>query len=90
MLDALAVEASEPRHLITIHDYAREFALDRDACVRILDESGFMPASGYAVVDFGDIPIELDDAPAAALEEFLRREGGRIVSDGMIGQKMSS
>ena len=46
-----------------------------DACVKILDEAGFLPMSGIATVDLLDIPHGLS---ARETERFLRDNGARI------------
>jgi hypothetical protein len=44
-----------PRLLMIVTGY-RTLAIDEDACVKILDEAGFLPMSGIATVDLLDIP----------------------------------
>ena len=50
-------------------------ALDRDRCVQILRECGFLPTGPVGVVNLGQIP---DDLNAEELERFLREDGADI------------
>ena len=53
----------------------RSLALDKDTCVRILRESGFLPGHTIGVVYLGNIPNGLD---AKETEKFLRERGALI------------
>jgi ethanolamine utilization protein EutP (predicted NTPase) len=50
-------------------------ALDQDACVQILRESGFLPKGPIGVVNFLDLP---EDLSAEDLRKFLRENGADI------------
>jgi len=55
--------------------YGQEFALDRDRCIEILRECGFLPTVRFVVLNFMDIP---DGLNAKELEQYLRRNGAQI------------
>jgi hypothetical protein len=63
-----------PRLLMIVTGY-RTLAIDEDACVKILDEAGFLPMSGIATVDLLDIPQGLS---ARETERFLRDNSAKI------------
>jgi hypothetical protein len=50
-------------------------ALDRDTCIQILGEGGFVPSHGFIVVSFCDIP---DGLNADELEQYLREHGAEL------------
>ena len=59
--------------------YGQEFALDRDRCIEILRECGFLPTTRWLVLSFWDIP---DGLNATELELYLRRNGAEICGSG--------
>ena len=63
-----------PRLVIFVTGYGTP-AIDEYACVKILDEAGFLPTSGIATVNLLDIPDGLD---VKETERFLRENGGKI------------
>jgi hypothetical protein len=63
------------RMLLVVNAAAKELALDRDACVRILDEGGFLLPSGCVSVHLCDIPEELS---AEETKRFLLDHGADI------------
>jgi len=54
---------------------ANKLALPENTCILILDQQGFLPASGWVMVHLCDIPNGLN---ANETESFLRREGAKI------------
>ena len=50
----------------------RQLALDKDACLGILRECGFLPTQRFGVVNLGVIP---DGLNAKETERFLREKG---------------
>jgi len=68
----------EPRLLIVASDYLKR-AIDDDACVKILDEAGFLHTTGIVLVNLMDIPTGLN---AERTEKFLREEGFKICPNG--------
>ena len=63
-----------PRLVIFVTGYGTP-AIDEDACAKILDEAGFLPAGGIATVNLLDIPDGLD---VKETERFLRENGAKI------------
>ena len=59
--------------------YGQEFALDRDRCIEILRECGFLPTVRFVVLNFMDIP---DGLNAKELEQYLLRNGAQICGFG--------
>jgi hypothetical protein len=57
----------------------REFALDQDRCIEILDECGFLPKTRFGVLSFCGIP---DGLNAKELENYLRRNGTQTCNFG--------
>jgi hypothetical protein len=53
----------------------QELALDRDSCIQILRECGYVPTSRYAVAHFTKIP---DGLNAKEIERFLRERGAEL------------
>jgi hypothetical protein len=66
--------SKKERLIITVTGYGT-LAIDEDACVKILDEAGFLPTSGIAMVNLLDIPDGLD---VKETERFLRENGAKI------------
>jgi len=65
----------EPVLIIVVNRVDRELALDRDACLQILREGGFLRGPAVRVVRLIDIP---DGLNAADLEKFLQENGSRL------------
>jgi hypothetical protein len=63
-----------PRLLMIVTGY-RTLAIDEDACVKILDEAGFLPAGGVGVVNLMDLPPGMN---AAETERYVRENGAKI------------
>jgi hypothetical protein len=71
----LGISKKIPRLLVVVSAVARRLALDHDACVRILDEAGFLLPSGCVSVHLCDIPEELS---AEETKRFLLDHGADI------------
>jgi hypothetical protein len=54
---------------------AGAWPLDRDTCIQILGEGGFLPSHGLIVVSFCEIP---DGLNADELEQYLRERGAEL------------
>ena len=67
--------AGEQQILITVTEAGHARALDDDACVEILRESGFLRGGRIHVIMLSDIPDGLD---AVELAKFLREYGGQL------------
>jgi hypothetical protein len=74
----LGLSDKGPRLLVIASDYRRR-AIDGDACVKILDEAGFLHTTGIVLVNLMDIPTGLN---AEQTEKFLREEGFKICPNG--------
>ena len=61
--------------MLVIRATARELALDHDACIRILDEAGFLASNGCAMVRFCDVPEGLS---ADETKSYLRENGDQL------------
>ena len=61
--------------LVVLTLAGRGLALDADACVQILRESGFLPRGAMGLVNLGKIPNGLN---AKETERFLREHGAEI------------
>ena len=59
--------------------YGQQFALDRDRCIEILREGGFLPRTRFVVLHFCGIPGGLN---AKELEQYLRTNGAQICGTG--------
>ena len=68
------IAGSEARFLLILTDRDLGQA-EQDAYVKILDEGGFLPAAGMAMVDFTLIPCGLN---AKEAERFVRENGAQI------------
>jgi len=68
----------EQRFWVTILP-GQKFALDRDRCIEILGECGFLPTVRFVVLNFMNIP---DGLTAKELEQYLRRNGAQICGTG--------
>jgi hypothetical protein len=64
----------KPRYLVVLDDGSQR-ALSNDRCIEILDEAGFLHASGFGGVSLVDIPNGLS---AKESETFLRESGAEI------------
>jgi hypothetical protein len=67
------------RLIMILTTSAKNLALDKDTCVRILDEAGFLHTTGIGLVNLIDIPTGLN---AEQTEKFLREEGFKICPNG--------
>lgn len=66
----------DPNELLVVLTLAaRGLALDVDACVQILRESGFLPRHSLGLENLGNIP---DGLNARETERFLREHGAEI------------
>ena len=61
--------------LCVVSKYDWGLALDKDTCIDILEESGFLPDSKFGVVDFIKVP---DGLNAKELEKYLREHGSEL------------
>ena len=61
--------------LVVVGKAGRGLALDQDRCVQILEESGFLPAGAYGLVNLCSIPAGLN---AEETESFLRENAAEI------------
>jgi hypothetical protein len=68
----------EQRFWVTILP-GQKFALDRDRCIEILGECGFLPTVRFVVLNFMNIPYGLT---AKELEQYLRKNGAQICGFG--------
>jgi len=68
------IAASEERFLLILTDRDLGQA-EQDAYIKILDEGGFLHASGVGIVDFTVIPRGLN---AKEAERFVRENGAKI------------
>jgi len=59
--------------------YGQQFALDRERCIEILRECGYLPKTRFLVLHFCGIP---DGLTAKELEQYLRRNGAQICGTG--------
>ncbi len=66
-------ETEQKLWVVTI--VGRQLALDKDTCVGILRECGFLPTHRFGVVNLGHIP---DGLNAKETERFLREQGREI------------
>ena len=73
--ERFGVSSVRKRTLVIVSAAATKLALSDDACVQILDQHGFLPACGWALVHLRAIPKGLN---ASETESFLRTEGAKI------------
>ena len=73
----------EQRFWVTILP-GQKFALDRDRCIEILGECGFLPTVRFVVLNFMNIP---DGLNTKELEQYLRRNGAQICGTGRDQQR---
>ena len=64
----------QPRLVIVVTGW-RTPAIDEDTCIKILDEAGFLPASGIGKVDLLDIPRGMN---AEEAKRYVRENGASI------------
>jgi hypothetical protein len=69
-------EPEEEPLLAVVTHLDRKLALDKDACLQILRECGFLRGGPMGVVKLSDIPGGLN---AVELKMFLREHGSEIV-----------
>ena len=65
----------KPRFLLAVCNAGWGLALNRDTCIQILGEAGFLPSHGFIVVSFCEIP---DGLNADELEQYLREHGAEL------------
>jgi hypothetical protein len=66
----------KPRYLVVLDDGSQR-ALSNDRCIEILDEAGFLPASGFGGVSLVDIPnIEFGSTGEKRSKEYFMRDNG--------------
>jgi len=75
----LCLDEGQPQHIWMTVIYGQQFALDRDRCIEILRECGFLPSSRFVVLHFFGIPGGLN---AKELEQYLRTNGAQICGTG--------
>ena len=63
------------RKLWVVNIVGRQLALDKDTCMGILRECGFLPTQRFGVVSLSDIPEGLN---AKETESFLRKNGAEM------------
>ena len=63
--------------LCVVSKYDWGLALDKDTCIDILEESGFLPDSPFGGVDLIKVP---DGLNAKELEKYLREHGSELSS----------
>ena len=73
--DQLGPADGKPRFLLVVCNAGWGLALDRDTCIQVLDECGFLPMHGVIVVSFCEIP---DGLNANELERYLREHGAEL------------
>jgi hypothetical protein len=73
--EQFAPEPEEEPFVVIVSRMDRKLALDKDICIQILRESGFLRGGSTRVVRLSDIP---DGLSAAELEEFPRQNGAKI------------
>ena len=78
----LGIARNAPRYLVILTD--RDLESVEDAYVQILGEAGFLPASGFGVVDLTVIPRGLN---AKDEERFVRENGAEICGSRVGGFK---
>ena len=69
------VRQDTPRLRVVVYAAAKRLALDYDACLRILEEAGFLSPSGLAMVNFCAVP---DGMNAEETKTYLRENGDQI------------
>jgi hypothetical protein len=77
--EQFAPEPEEDPFVVIVRRVDRELALEKDACIQILRECGFLRGGSMRVVKFSDIP---DGLSAVELEKFLRENGAQIAPGG--------
>jgi len=65
----------KPRSLLVVCNAGWGLALDRDTCIQILGEGGFLPSHGFSVVSLCDVPEGLT---ADELKRYLREHGAEL------------
>ena len=72
--DRFSLGNGKPQLLLVACKAGWGLALDRDRCVQILGEYGFLPIGPVGVVNLWQIP---DGLNAEGLERFLREDGAK-------------
>ena len=75
----LCPDDGQPQGIWVAIIYGQQFALDRDRCIEILREGGFLPRTRFVVLHFCGIP---DGLNAKELEQYLRTNGAQICGTG--------
>src|SRR5580704_13850805 len=85
--DRLGITDAKPRILYILSRIVQRIGLDRDTCIQILDEGGFLRKRGYMSVNLGLIP---DGLSAEETKRFLLENGAEICPAGAWGSKGDS
>lgn len=77
--DRLGITDANPRILYIVGRIVQRIGLDKDTCIQILDEGGFLRKRGYMSVNLGLIP---DGLSAEETKRFLLENGAKICPSG--------
>jgi|HubBroStandDraft_6_1064221.scaffolds.fasta_scaffold218943_3 hypothetical protein len=80
--DRLGITDAKPRILYIVSRIVQRIGLDRETCIQILDEGGFLRKRGYMSVDLGLVP---DGLSAEETKRFLLENGAKICPAGAWG-----
>jgi hypothetical protein len=80
--DWLGISGAEARTLLIVGRIEQRTGLDKDTCIRILDEGGFLRKRGYMSVNLGLIP---DGLSAEETTRYLLENGAKICPAGAWG-----
>jgi hypothetical protein len=75
----LGVSNAQPRILYIVSRIVQRLGLDRQTCIQILDEGGFLRKRGYMSVDLALVP---DGLSAEETKRFLLENGAKICPSG--------
>jgi hypothetical protein len=78
---------AELRTLTIVGRITQKIGLDKDTCIQILDEGGFLRKRGYMSLNFCLIP---DGLSAEETKRFLLENGAKICPAGAWGSKGES
>ena len=78
----LGVSNAQPRILYIVSRIVQRLGLDRETCIQILDEGGFLRKRGYMSVNLGLIP---DGLSAEETTRYLLENGAKICPAGAWG-----
>ena len=73
------ISNAKPRILYIVGRIVQRIGLDRETCIQILDEGGFLRKRGYMSIDLGLIP---DGLSAEETKRFLLEKGAKICPAG--------